>query len=372
MKNIFLILIISLLLIPICITWAESVETPSEEWIEIDLLAYWGRLFNRSSELDMASSHMEFGKYDIGHIIDKNIKTAWVEGVKGDGIGEYILIATPEETRTINIFSGYGQNISLFNKNNRPSQIRLSYFLGIEDAYEGQYYSYFKAVKFEDEYILNLNDTIALQHFDFPFRDLERLSAFKIKCLEDFKNAGYREDMYAPPEPPRVKWILKIEILDVYKGSKWDDTCISEIFFNDRYIGNSHDYKHTEIHKVYESDDYKSIIITTEKDSPVTLLKSDSEDTGLSISEISKDNQWVIILNETWNINLPRTETKYQIFNTFFGKDMETELERIIGKEIEGPFFLNYKYDMPSYEDDDLYLEFEFANGSGSGKIELK
>jgi len=371
MKNRTLILFISLLLICGCFAWPQSTGAPLEEWVEIDLLCYWGRLFNRSSELEMAFSG-EFGKYDIGHIIDKDIKTAWVEGVKGDGIGEYILIATPEETRTVNIFSGYGQNISLFNKNNRPQKLRLSYFLGVEDAFADQYYSHYKAVKYEDEYVITLQDSIALQHFDFPFRDKNKLSAFKKRCLEDFKNAGYRKDMHAPPEPPQVKWILKIEILTVYKGSKWDDTCISEIFFNDRYIGNSHDYKNTEIEKVYESKDYDKIIMITGEHGPVTLCKSDSEDTGISVMEISKDNQWLIVISERWNPNLPRTETEYQIFNTFLGRDMKAELERVIGKEISGPFFLKYKYDLPSYEDDELYMEFEYSDGSGSGKIELR
>ncbi|MQY77287.1 MAG: hypothetical protein GH155_06635 [Spirochaeta sp.] len=371
MKRITIILLICLSLIPACFSWSERAGVPAEKWVEIDLLGYWGRLFNRSSELEMAFPG-EFGKYDIGHIIDKDVKTAWVEGVKGDGIGEYILIVTPEETRTINIYSGYGQNLSLFNKNNRPQKLRLSYYLGVEDAFQDQYYSHYKAVKYEDEYVITLQDSIALQHFDFPFRELERLTAFKKRCLEDFKNAGYRKDMPAPPEPPQVRWILKIEILAVYQGSKWDDTCISEIFFNDRYIGNSHDYKNTKIEKIYESENYDKIIMITGKDSQVTLGKSDNEYTGLTIGEISKDKQWLIVMSETWNTNLSRTETEYLVFNAFLGRDMKTEFEEIIGKEISGPFLLNYKYDLPSYEDDELYLEFEYYDGSGSGKIELK
>jgi hypothetical protein len=51
---------------------------------------------------------------------------------------------------------------------------------------------------------------------------------------------------------------------------------------------------------------------------------------------------------------------------------MKKELEKIIGKKISGPFFLKYKYDLPSYEDDELYMEFEYSDGSGSGRIELK
>ena len=287
-------------------------------------------------------------------------------------IGEYILIVTPEETRTINIFSGYGENLSLFHKNNRPCKIRLSYFLGVEYDGWGQVGTKFKAVKFDDEYVITLEDTITLQNFDFPFNDMEKLAIFKQRCLDDFKTAGFGKNMYGPTELPQAKWILKIEILDIYKGSKWEDTCISEIFFNDRYIGNLHDYKNRAIEKVYESENYNEIIMITESKDSVTLYKSNDKDTGLSISEISKDNQWIIILEETWNKNLSRTETEYKIFNTFFGKDMKTELERVIGKEIEGPFFINYKYDTPSYEDDELYLEFEYADGSGPGKIELK
>ncbi len=63
MKNTTIILFICLLLIPGCFAWPQAVGTPSEEWVEIDLLGYWGRLFNRSSELDMALPG-EFGKYD--------------------------------------------------------------------------------------------------------------------------------------------------------------------------------------------------------------------------------------------------------------------------------------------------------------------
>ncbi len=63
MKNTTIILFLSLLFIPGCFAWPQAAEAPSEEWVEIDLLGYWGRLFNRSSELDMAFPG-EFGKYD--------------------------------------------------------------------------------------------------------------------------------------------------------------------------------------------------------------------------------------------------------------------------------------------------------------------
>ena len=324
-----------------------------------------------SSELEEGAPG-EFGKYAIGNIIDKDITTAWVEGVEGDGIGEYILIATPDETRTINVFSGYGQSLSLFEKNNRPKEIKLSYFLGIKDAFPGQYYSYYKAVKFEDEYIISLKDTIALQNFEFPFKDREKLAAFREKCLEDFKNAGYRKDMPAPPEPPVAKWILKIEIMDVYKGSKWQDTCISEIFFNNRYIGNAHDYRNTKIEKVYENKDCDKILMITGNGKPVILSEVDNEYSALYVGYISKDNQWLTLLKETMAPGALRIESEYLLYNTFFGKDMTRELERVVGKEISGPFLLNYKYDSPSYKDDELYLEFEYFDGSGSGRIELR
>ena len=371
MKKIILIFSLSLLLIPFLLVLPTETGATSKPWKEIDLLNYWGRLFNMSSELN-GGDPGKFGKYDIGHIIDKDISTAWVEGVKGDGIGEYILIATPEETRTINIFTGYGKNLSLFTKNNRPKKLKLSYFLGIEAAFPSQYYSYYKARKFENDITITLKDTFAVQNIDFPFRNKKKLIAFKKKCLGDFKPTEYRKDMPAPPNPPGVKWILKIEITDVYKGSKWQDTCISEIFFNDRYIGNSHNYKNRKIEKVYESKDNDKIIMVTDSGNTLILCQSDNKYSVLYISEISKDNQWLTVLKETCEPKAPRAETEYLIFNTFLGKEMKPELEKVIGKEISGPCFLKYKYDLPSYQDDELYLEFEYSDGSGSGKIELR
>ncbi|MBW2643228.1 MAG: hypothetical protein JRC89_07605 [Deltaproteobacteria bacterium] len=103
MKKTILIFSLSLLLIPFLLVLPTETGATSKPWKEIDLLNYWGRLFNMSSELN-GGDPGKFGKYDIGHIIDKDISTAWVEGVVGDGIGEYILIATPEDTRTRLIF----------------------------------------------------------------------------------------------------------------------------------------------------------------------------------------------------------------------------------------------------------------------------
>lgn len=371
MKNPIPFFFLSLLLI-LC-SFASPTETgaTSKYLKEMDLLNYWGRLFNSSSELG-GGDPAKIDKYAIGHIIDKNISTAWVEGVEGDGVGEYILIATPEHTRTINIFTGYGKSLSLFHKNNRPKKIKLSYFLGIENAFPGQYYSYYKARKFENDITITLKDTFTVQNFVFPFNSKKKLIAFKEKCLGDFNPSEYRKGMPAPPKPPGVKWILKIEILDVYKGSKWQDTCISEIFFNDRYVCNSHNYKNRKIYKIYESKDKNKIIMVTHRDNSLILCQSDNKYSVLYISEISKDNQWLIIMKETWEPKAPRAETEYLIFNTFLGKEMKPELEKVIGKKISGPFFLKYKYDLPSVKDDELNLEFEYSDGSGPGKIELR
>ena len=76
----------------------------------------------------------ENGIYDRNKLFDKDLSTSWVEGVSGDGIGEYILLQVYEDgflgeeyfnikdkkIRTIlTINNGFCKNYDLYCKNNR-------------------------------------------------------------------------------------------------------------------------------------------------------------------------------------------------------------------------------------------------------------
>ena len=59
--------------------------------------------------------------YAPKNIADGNNNTAWVEGAKGHGIGETIMITfeSPMKIGTIRVKNGYGKNAAVYKKNSR-------------------------------------------------------------------------------------------------------------------------------------------------------------------------------------------------------------------------------------------------------------
>jgi hypothetical protein len=147
-----------------------------------------------------ASSYLKSqgeNNYEPKNAHDLNYKNAWVEGVPGYGIGEYLTYYFLAESPRINeiiVVNGYVKSETAWQNNSRVKKLKV-YINDIPYA------------------ILNLEDKIAEQ-------------IFKIEPIGN----GNREDWDALQKKPN--WTLKFEILDVYKGAKYDDAAISEIYFN--------------------------------------------------------------------------------------------------------------------------------------------
>ncbi len=123
-------------------------------------------------------------------------KSAWVEGVKGYGIGEYVTYhfnAKSPRITEIRIANGYVKSQTDWENNSRVKTLKIY-----------------------------LNDKpYALVHLE----DCRCESTFKVKPI------GNGEDKYdLPKDAPG--WTLKFEIVEVYPGKKYDDTVISEIYFD--------------------------------------------------------------------------------------------------------------------------------------------
>ncbi len=134
----------------------------------------------------------ESHNYQAKNIIDNNLSTAWVEGKPDDGIGESIVIVmTPTIAggkilgaymiKGIAFINGYCENKRLFSLNNRVKKMKLTY----------------TDYKVKRSMIINLEDNMSLQYFAF--------------------------------DEPRLISELTLTILEVYKGTKYSDTAISEI-----------------------------------------------------------------------------------------------------------------------------------------------
>ncbi len=196
-------------------------------WKELALMSTHGNIYLSTSELNSKGPH-EFGPYGAHNLFDNNIKTCWAEGVKGHGIGQSIYIAIKKNLKSISIINGYTKNKMLFEKNSRVKKFNLSVFIGInEPGYVTETHTIYNAVQYKTQKNVLLQDSMKPQVIDFPF-DMENLRAFKNKCVTQFikmKNLSYKiKDL-------DVQYIINFQIADVYKGGKYDDTCVSEISF---------------------------------------------------------------------------------------------------------------------------------------------
>lgn len=123
-------------------------------------------------------------------------KSAWVEGVKGYGIGEYVTYhfnARSPRITEIKIANGYVKSQTDWENNSRVKTLKI-----------------------------HLNDKpYAIVHLE----DCRCESSFKVEPI------GNGEEKYEfPKDAPG--WTLKFEIVEVYPGKKYDDTVISEIYFD--------------------------------------------------------------------------------------------------------------------------------------------
>lgn len=127
--------------------------------------------------------------YKADNANDLNYYTAWVEGKADEGVGEfleyYFKNNSPRVTKII-IANGYMKSNRAWKNNNRVKKLKL--------YVNGKVWG-----------ILNLEDSKTDQ-------------VFEIGTLGHNKNG--------------TDLILKFELLDVYKGNKFNDTAITEIYFD--------------------------------------------------------------------------------------------------------------------------------------------
>ncbi|GAA4275965.1 NADase-type glycan-binding domain-containing protein [Aquimarina mytili] len=135
--------------------------------------------------------------YEPKNLKDFSFKTAWVEGVSGYGIGEYIKFTfNPEHPRLTKIIlvNGYVKSKKAWEDNSRAKKIKM----------------YVNHIPYA---IVNLKDVYAEQYFEVdPIGHSDRKNSEELKQKD--------------------KFTIKFEILDVYKGNKYDDTAITEIYFD--------------------------------------------------------------------------------------------------------------------------------------------
>lgn len=145
-------------------------------------------------------------RYSAGTLQDGDVATAWVEGKDGQGIGEVILIPCLDLSQPIEIWSGYGKSDNLFQFNSRPKEIEMAI---LETKSQIMYTQYG-------------NEFLDLEVAEKSRQTLEDLNGYQKLSIPEVAE-GYFEDESITGR------FLAIKILSVYPGSKWEDTCISEV-----------------------------------------------------------------------------------------------------------------------------------------------
>jgi hypothetical protein len=132
-----------------------------------------------------ASSTLQETGYDhsASLMIDNNLKTAWQEGVSGSGIGEYatFTLESKSKVKSCKIANGYDKTYYLYRRNNRVKRVTFTFDDGTTETY-------------------TLSDT------------------YNAYQMVTFKKTHTTK-------------MVKITINSVYRGTYYNDTCISELKF---------------------------------------------------------------------------------------------------------------------------------------------
>jgi hypothetical protein len=134
-----------------------------------------------------ASSHLRtdrWGQYQSWMATDGRRGSAWVEGVAGSGVGEWIMLRFPGtiEVHSIGLDIGYDKNADIFAKNNRIKRVTLIFSNG--------------------------------EQIELGFADKRGMQTIPL---------------VRAPRPFIETTYVKVVIEEVFPGWKYDDTCLAEI-----------------------------------------------------------------------------------------------------------------------------------------------
>tara|TARA_Y100000385_G_scaffold146337_1_gene151960 strand:- start:335 stop:1429 length:1095 start_codon:yes stop_codon:yes gene_type:complete len=156
---------------------------------------FWFACISAPHNAKASSTLSPQGKYNYNanNLNDNDPRTAWVEGKSDYGLGEYFSVQGAMfqgEDTNIYIYNGYQQSVSSWKNNSRVKKLRV-YVDNRPICY------------------VELKDIMGGQYFNLSIESGETMGKFG-----DW-------EFQAP-------WV-KFEIVEVYKGDKWNDVAISEI-----------------------------------------------------------------------------------------------------------------------------------------------
>lgn len=329
-------------------------EDLGEGWFRFPLEgSSLGPLYGASSVLD-GDRGMERSPYDVEKARDGKPDTAWVEGVPGPGEGESYWIAFTNLPQAMGFINGYAKNRNLFEKNHRIRSLELQLFAGVNiSGFAGQWETYYDARAISSRQEVELADSMKAQRIPLPFpREELQSSMDRFRRSEAVRHSSFPQALemgITDAANPRrdFLYILRMEIRSTYPGSRWEDSCLAELW---------PDYGEAQELLLHEDSQGFSIITGAGELVPV----HHDHQSILTLVETSPDGQWALILLEPACPEGGRVSSRYGIFHLPTGRDLTGT---ILGSE-EGllPFgFIE--------EGGRIYIEVE---NPGSGETEKR
>ena len=273
-----------------------------------------GQIYSVSSQLD---SSLE--KYGPHNLFDDDNSTAWVEGVKGPGINESIKLIIQGNLKKFEVINGYAKSSKTFSNNNRIKEIKITAYKIVMPR-DGMVSERYTPITFKQE----------IASFSTTLRDTKTPQS--ITPTPSWIRKLNHENKYG----------VEIEILSIYKGAKFDDTCLTQL----KTVINSAPIRK----KITVKNDDSEVWVDDQR-----VLKSD--EVIYQLIEVDNSGQWAIFILMA-NTGIGRMETSYMLFS------IEKEIPinpSAFDTEISGPYGLKTKSGV-------LYLE---AYSTRSQKIIL-
>ncbi len=338
------------------------IQTGPESWTRMAFRTMFinGKIrhFIVSSELDPVDPFEGTGKYGGHNLFDNDLSTAWVEGVAGQGKGEYVIFGTGEDfPGEIMIRNGYQKSERLFNMNSRPRSIKISLLGGFFlEGDETEIASLYRIKNIAGPENIILEDIMDEQVIKMPFdakSSVNDRDSLLVVFSEDFRDEiEQRKKMCSSCDmTPRFSFFVKLEIDDVFKGSEWADNCLSELSYNpvkppvENKTVNTGGLRNDEkILDVYEDEDTDAGIIYIDTDQRKKIVLADktklkeyrdlTDDVQLSITlmDVSPDKEWAQVDLLFYSKDAGRVEEYSALYNVRMIKKVdESVLKTIYG-----------------------------------------
>lgn len=222
-----------------------------------------------------------------------------------------------QEKVTVNIFPFSGKSKDEFLKYPRPKKLRVTKLSGIHaDGFVSETATVYKGLEFNDPVIIDLEDSHRIQSFeiDLTLKEIENISRLaENKFTQEF-GLEIVDKCIA----------LKIEVTDVYPGTEYQNTCISEVFTGEFYESEGS----LKVSDLFVNDDENAILAVIVDDKEIEVYSDPAS--VLQLAEVSKNKKWAIIISMPAEIE-GRAETEYFLIDVTKGQVLNENIGALSG-----------------------------------------